>query len=168
MLYPRTTLAAYSRYGTVYRAEEFMKMLHTFTNVSHWSFRCMALGLGLLCPLHAGTIVFDNSTSPTGGSRCMLGTSGFITQYQSFSDGGGSSSLTDVKLLLQGSPTDSNSFSVDLYADSSTSPGSLLDHVGSLNDMSLIANASHLFDFPTAAFALSAKYPVLDWNKHCQ
>jgi hypothetical protein len=28
--------------------------------------------------------------------------------------------------------------------------------VGSLNDMSLIANASHLFDFPTVAFALSA------------
>jgi MYXO-CTERM domain-containing protein len=121
----------------------------TLSRFSRW-ISPATLGLALLCQAHAGTIVFDNSTSPTGGSRSFQ-----TNQYQSFSTGTGSFSLTDVEILLQGSPLDSNTLSIDLYGDSSTAPGSLLDHVGTFTDTSLIAGSAHLFDFATAAFALT-------------
>jgi hypothetical protein len=110
------------------------------------------VALSLALPSFGATILFNNLLAPGAGNRSPNPTSVF----QSFSNQAGSFSLTDVQLLLGGSPTDNNSFSVDLYADSSTKPtGGLIDHIGSLSDSSLIANTNHVYDFPTAAFALA-------------
>jgi len=125
-------------------------------NILILSSRClapMALGLVLFCPSVAATILFSNTPiSESAGNRPLVTSA----QYQSFSNGAGSFSLTDVEILLNGSPDTISSLSVDLRADSSTTPGALLDHIGTLPDSSLVPNSNTLFDFPTAAFALSA------------
>lgn len=109
------------------------------------------LSLATLVPGSASTVLFYDLEDPVVGSRTLL-----MPEYQSFSTGAGSFSLTDVQLLLNGNPADSNSFSVGLYADSSTTPGSLLVNLGSLNDMSLTLNCNCVYDFAVTPFALSA------------
>jgi PEP-CTERM motif-containing protein len=128
-----------------------IKRAKVFTTVQF----SVALLIGFALPtLSAGTIVFNNLAAPSGGSRSLVPDA----QFQSFSTGAGSFSLTDVMLLLSGGlgPTDTTSFSVDLYADSSTSPGSFLFNIGMKIDNTLTANCSCTYDFPTTAFALSA------------
>jgi hypothetical protein len=108
-------------------------------------------GLALICPARAA-VVFSNIPGVPDGDRSLIPDA----QFQSFSTGAGGFSLTDVMLLLSGGGADTNFFSVDLYADSSTSPGSLLFHIGSKVDNTLTISCNCIYDFPTAPFALSA------------
>ena len=109
------------------------------------------LGLAAIGPARAG-VIFDNITDNSIGNRSLTTTA----QYQSFSNLTAGMFLTDVQLLLSGNNTDSHVFSVDLYADSSTSPATLLDHIGSMSDSALTTGCACIYDFPVAAFALSA------------
>src|ERR1700676_4069069 len=86
------------------------------------------LGLAAIGPAGAG-VIFDNITDSSIGNRGLTTTA----QYQSFSNVTAGMFLTDVQLLLSGNNTDAHVFSVDLYADSSTSPATLLDHIGSMS-----------------------------------
>jgi hypothetical protein len=109
------------------------------------------LGLAAIGPARAA-VIFANLTDSSIGNRGLATTA----QYQSFSNVTAGMFLTDIELLLSGNNTDAHTFSVDLYADSSTSPGTLLDHIASMSDSSLTASCACVYDFPTAAFALSA------------
>lgn len=109
------------------------------------------ISLAMVVPAFASTVVFYNLEDAGIGDRSLL-----TPEYQSFSTGAGSFSLTDVQVLLNGSPTDSNTFSVGLYADSSTTPGSLLVSLGTLSDMSLTSSCNCIYDFVVTPFALSA------------
>jgi hypothetical protein len=78
--------------------------------------------------------------------------------YNSFSTGSSPVTLTDVKLQLDLIDTGGiGTISVGLYADSSTTPGSLLQALGTLSDSSLTLNVGGTFDFPVSpGFALAA------------
>jgi hypothetical protein len=109
------------------------------------------LALAAIGPARAG-VIFTNLTDNSIGSRGLASTA----QYQSFSNLTMGMFLTDVQLRLSGNNMDSHAFSVDLYADSSTSPATLLDHIGSMSDSALTTSCACVYDFPIAAFALSA------------
>ena len=111
------------------------------------------MGLAAICPAHAAGLIFANLTDSSLGSRTINPT----PEFQSFFNVAGGSFLTDVQLLLSGNNTDSHIFSVDLYANSSTSPGTLLGHIGSMSDSALIGSGNHVYDLPVAtSIALSA------------
>ena len=61
---------------------------------------------------------------------------GFGPLADSFTTGS-AAILVDVKFLLSGDPTSGSSTSVDLLGDASTSPGSVLAHLGTISDSSL-------------------------------
>lgn len=116
-----------------------------------YSLTALAVSFALTCPAGAA-VLFDNTLDSSIGDRSLVPTA----QFQSFSNGAGSFSLTDVKVVLNGNNTGSGSLSVSLLSDSSTSPGGLLDPIGSLSDSSLIANCNCIYDFPVLPFALTA------------
>jgi len=82
-------------------------------------------------------ILYDNLSVSSGGTASVSSLD-HGPLADSFSTGVSPTSLTDVKLLLGASaPVDGGSFSVTLLSDSSTSPGSLLTTIGTVNDSSL-------------------------------
>jgi PEP-CTERM motif len=99
---------------------------------------------------NAGTILYSNS----GDS---FTTNSQLTEvlYQSFSNGPSSLSLDDLKLVLDVKGTDTGTFTVGLYSDSSTAPGTLLLNIANVNDTSLTLTPT-TYDFPVADFALAA------------
>ncbi len=74
--------------------------------------------------------------------------------FNSFSTGSSVSVLTDVKLMLSGTPGVAQ-FTVSLLSDSSKSPGSLLATLGTFSDGTLTPSAS-VYNVPVAAYALAA------------
>lgn len=101
----------------------------------------------------SATILFNNFADPSVGNRSAFS----VSQFQSFSTGVGGFSLGDVQLLLEGpSLSDAASFSVGLYADSSTSPGSLISSLGTMNDSAVSNVGFTATDFSFSAISLSA------------
>jgi hypothetical protein len=128
-----------------------MKILGSAKFQVRYSLTALAMSFAIICPAGAA-VLFDNTLDSSIGDRSLVPTA----QFQSFSNGAGSFSLTDVKVVLNGNNTDNGSLSVGLFSDSSTSPGGLLDHIGSLSDSSLTANCDCIYDFPVLPFALTA------------
>jgi hypothetical protein len=98
----------------------------------------------------AGTILYNNIGD-------TLTTNSQLTEplYQSFSTGATSVFMDDLKLLLDVKGIDTGSFTVGLYADNSTAPGTLLLNIAIVTDASLTMTATS-YDFPVADFALAA------------
>lgn len=74
--------------------------------------------------------------------------------FNSFSTGSSVLVLTDVKMMLSGTPGVAH-FTVSLLSDSSNSPGSFLATLGTFSDGTLAASAS-VYDVAVAAYALAA------------
>jgi hypothetical protein len=106
-------------------------------------------------PAAAGTI-YDNSTQLSGGTALVTSAdNGPLAD--SFSTGATDVSLTDVQLLIGAdNPSDGGSFTVDLLSDSSTSPGSVLDTIGTINDSSLTTSLGLVDVALTTPYALTA------------
>jgi len=103
---------------------------------------------------NAQTVVFGNLNSQIKGYFPI----GPI--YASFSTGSGAVNLTDVQLKLESLDGMPNGFSVGLYADSSTTPGNLIQTLGSMQD-SAISGSGATYDFPVSpgiALAPNTRY----------
>jgi hypothetical protein len=101
-------------------------------------FLTIALTLSLTTTASA-TIIFD-TLAHTSTNYWALGGS---TIAASFSTGTTSFNLKDVSLVLADkTPSDGGSFSVSLFSDFGTSPGTLLTTIGTLNDSSLTTTAA--------------------------
>jgi len=112
---------------------------------------CILMLGSCLAPAQA-SVIFDNLLDPSTGSRSVVSPSG---EYQSFSTGPGGFVLGDVTVALLKGSASAGSFTVGLYADSSTSPGALLDTIGSMNDSALLSGIND-YDFPVAPTSLAA------------
>jgi len=107
-------------------------------------------------------VLYDNLGSPSDGVDRLTGWGPPL--FNSFSTGASGFNLTDVQLLLGGSPSP-GSFSVDLYSDSSTSPGVSLLNIGTLSDNELPLTLSvidFLLNTPYALAANTRYWLVLD------
>lgn len=104
----------------------------------------------LLCLASAANadVIYDNLGSPNFGVDPIAL---YGPLANSFSTGPSGFALADVQLLLTlyNSPAATGSVSVALYSDSSTSPGSLLLNIGTLNDSAL--SGLSVVDFPLAS-----------------
>lgn len=104
--------------------------------------------------VHADTILYNNLGAASDGSD-PIATNPFGPLFDSFSTGATPVNLTDVKVLLSGSPS-SATITVALLSDSSTSPGAVLDVIGTLSDNALSGTPT-VFDFPVVpSFPLAA------------
>jgi len=92
-------------------------------------------------------VLYDNLSSPSYGVDPLTGWGPPL--FNSFSTGASGFNLGDVQLLLSGSPSP-GSLSVDLYSDSSTSPGTPLLRIGILSDNELPLTLS-VVDFPLSS-----------------
>lgn len=80
----------------------------------------------------AAIYTFDN-TAPASVYSDPIVASG--TLYDSFSTGGQASSITDLELsLINPGPATSDLITIGLYADSSTTPGTLVSALGTISD----------------------------------
>jgi hypothetical protein len=74
---------------------------------------------------------------------------------------GAATTLNDVKLLLGTSFIDTSSSSVSLLSDNGTSPGSLIEHLGTISDSSLPMGSLAVVDFANftpVALAANTRY----------
>jgi hypothetical protein len=121
---------------------------------------CFLVCAGLLTTAaNAGSVVlFDNLSASSGFADGVDTTTGLGPLADSFSTGGASVFLTDVKLLLELQVTGAGggSMTVSLLSDNSTSPGSLLTTLATINDSDLIFGPPQVIDIPVASFALAA------------
>ena len=76
--------------------------------------------------------------------------------YDSFSTGADGFNLTSVELLVAAAGTPTGSFSVGLYSDASTSPGSLLTTLGTVSDNVLTSTPSVETFNLTSPYSLAA------------
>jgi hypothetical protein len=119
------------------------------------------LAAATLCFLFAGRatagVVYDNISGATGavsgGSARIASTNAPLAN--SFSTGGQSTLLTDVGLLLLAlNPSSGGSFSVSLLSDNSTSPGTTLTTIATVDDSALSATLG------TFSYQLPTPYPL--------
>ena len=96
--------------------------------------------------------LFDNLGDANVGNRTPF----VFHQYQSFSTGVSSFLFDDVKLSLDGDGSALTSFSIGLYADSSTTPGALIQDLGTLLDNAIPSGAFTVVDYSFAGIALLA------------
>ncbi len=98
--------------------------------------RLLALfgGLVLCGSLQASTVLFDNIAAFPDGSDPIAAIGPL---FDSFSTGANSGALSVVEFALSGDPTSGGSISVDLFADNSSSAGSLLANLGMIDDSQL-------------------------------
>jgi hypothetical protein len=111
------------------------------------------IGLSFAAALANGsTILFDS----TGGT--VNGSSGSqLPTYGSFSTGAATGALTGLEMeMLSSTPSDGLSLAVGLYADNSTSPGTLITSLGTIADSSLSTSPTLVNVALTANPALSA------------
>lgn len=95
-------------------------------------------------------VIYNNLSSPTNVTDAVGPAWGPLAD--SFSTPTSAFELTDVRVLLAGSPS-AGSITVSLLSDTSTSPGAVLETIGSLSDNSLSSTLT-AFDFPLAPYAL--------------
>ena len=113
--------------------------------------------LAALCAASYSTtqaqIIYSNLLSAPDGADQP---SNFGPLADSFSTGANPVALTEVDLNLAAAPGGSGATTVSLYSDSSTSPGTLLDTIGSIDDSALTGNLA-VYSFPLSTdFDLSA------------
>jgi PEP-CTERM motif-containing protein len=112
----------------------------------------------LLCGVRQAQsdVLYDNLGATTSAADPLSVDDNYVPSADSFSTGSSATNLLDVKVLLSGSPN-GGSIVVSLLSDDSTSPGSLITTIGTLNDSSL-TGAPTVFDFPLSTPAsLSAE-----------
>jgi len=111
--------------------------------------------VALICSAaNAQTVVFGNLNAP------LKGYLGIGPLYASFSTGSSATALTDVQLNLEFLDGDGAGFSVGLYADSNTTPGNLIQTIGSMTDSS-ISDSGATYNFPVSpgiALAANTRY----------
>ena len=125
--------------------------------------------MSLVSPVFAG-VVFDNlSVTPSTVSTNPDPLSGDGPQFASFSTGSASSGLTlsDVKLILAGDNTSTNSFTVSLVSDGPLVGGNpgpditnpVLATLGTFSDSTLSSTAT-VYDIPglSIVFAANTRY----------
>ena len=112
---------------------------------------CAVLMSCCLVPAASAEVLFDNLGYPSVGADGDLAHGPL---YASFSTVG-SNTLTDVSLLIGAdNPNDGGTFTIDLYSDSSTSPGSLLTALGTFDDSQLSSSLAVFSD--SVSYSLSA------------
>ena len=87
------------------------------------------------------TDLFNSLGGSSLGNNLVDSSAGSGPLYASFSTTG-AFTVTGVDLLLSSTYTSPGGFSVGIYADSATSPGSLLQNLGTFNDSSLSSTES--------------------------
>ena len=108
------------------------------------------VGAYLISATGNATVLYNNLGASSEGTDTA---SGFGPLYDSFSTGG-AVTLTDISLLLNASdPADGGTFTISLYNDSSTSPGSFIGS-STFNDF-LLSSSLGVFSEATS-FSLSA------------
>ena len=111
-------------------------------------------GMLLLAGSVKAGILYDNISPSTGamssGDAGVSSTNSSGPLGNSFSTGANPGSLTDVKLLLSAdSPTDGFASTVSLLSDSSTSPGTLISALGTVQDSALATSPTeNVIDIP--------------------
>jgi len=104
--------------------------MKTNTKIATLSILAVLFGITFAAPANAAAISFDNLNA-TSVDADSITTFGPIAG--SFSTDGFGTTLLEVSLKLSGT-ADAGSVDVQLLSDSSTSPGSLLSTIGTLND----------------------------------
>ena len=104
--------------------------MKTNTKIAKLSILAVLFGITFAAPANAAAISFDNLNA-TSVDADSIATFGPIAA--SFSTDGFGTTLLQVSLKLSGT-ADAGSVDVQLLSDSSTSPGSLLSTIGTLND----------------------------------
>ena len=115
------------------------------------------LALSLGSAAHAG-VVYDNLSAPFGGDGNLANP--VQDSADSFSTGA-AGTLGDVKLLLLATtPGDGGAITVNLLSDSSTSPGSVIEPLGTISDSSLSTSYStqDVSGFPPVALSAGTRY----------
>jgi hypothetical protein len=112
--------------------------------------KCFFLALLTTAAANAGTILYNNIGDPyTTNSQLTE------TLAQSFSTGSSALSLDDLQLVLDIKAPDTGSFTIGLYSDNSTKPGTQLLAIATVSDTTLTSTAT-TYDFPVADYALAA------------
>ena len=128
-------------------------------------FRCLVLAAATASLFTGSAVNADviyNNLPPISGSTGTDQASVDGPLFNSFSTGASTTTLADVTLLLSGDPTSGSQFTVSLLRDASTSPGAVLENLGTFND-SLLSTTTSTFDVPLSTpFALAADTRVLD------
>jgi MYXO-CTERM domain-containing protein len=111
--------------------------------------KCLTIcgGFLLALSLQGGTIIYDSTAGASAGADTITG---FGPLYDSFSTGVNSGALSGLELFLNGTVDSGESFSVGLYADSSTTPGTLITVLGIVSDSSL-SDTNSLIDVDLTA-----------------
>lgn len=116
----------------------------------------LLIGAGFLSWMAVGAaqadILYDNLSAGSAGADAV---SSLGPLSDSFSTGASGFTLNNVKFVLDASaPDDGGAVTVNLLADSSTSPGGLLDPLGVILDSQLISSLS-VVDVSFAGITLS-------------
>ncbi|MFI5331920.1 MAG: choice-of-anchor R domain-containing protein [Desulfobaccales bacterium] len=130
-----------------------MKKLNLMSPVKLTGMITLLACLFFLAGAAGATAVYDNLSIATGGPW-QFGPNNGTRFYDSFSTGAGGYNLGRVELLVNGSATSTGSFTVDLYSDNSTKPGSLLTILGTVNDNAFPSTGA------VATFNLSSPYAL--------
>jgi len=120
--------------------------------VRHYCQCLLILGCAVLATAAPGsqTVLFGNLNAPSKGYFPI----GPI--YASFSTGSTAATFTDLQLNLEFLDGEPSGFSVGLYADSNTTPGGLIQTIGSMLDNSISFDGG-TYDFPVSpGIALTA------------
>ena len=123
--------------------------------------------VGLLATAaNADSIIYDNISEATVGADPIAPPgAGVGPIYNSFSTGATAFTVTDVKLLLEVQGGMTGTVDVGLYSDSgNTTPGALLDPIGTVADTSLGFDPS-VVDFSGLSLSLAAG-TLLDRVEH--
>lgn len=123
-----------------------------WTNIAALSIVAALCGLGFVAPAKADAVRFNNLNAATVDAD-SIATYGPIAG--SFSTAEYASTLTQLSFKLSGS-SDNGSVTVQLLSDSSISPGSLLNTIGTINDTSLRSNLANYSLTPATPFSLAA------------
>jgi len=103
---------------------------------------CVAL---LASGANAQTVLYGNLSDHINGYT------GIGPLYNSFSTGSAALLLTDVKVWVELTRSGTTgSFTVALYADNNTFPGTQLATIGSMNDTSIATSPGQVYDFPVS------------------
>jgi hypothetical protein len=119
------------------------------STISAGGFALALLFLSAAATPAAADVLYNNLPPlATSGGTAAVSTADHGPLGDSFSTGSTAENLTDVELLIDVGNVDppADSFTVDLYSDSSTSPGSLLDTIATVDDSSL-TNSLAVYDF---------------------
>jgi hypothetical protein len=115
------------------------------------SVRFNLIFVGIIASINANAAVIYNDLSDISARASNVQ----HTLADSFSTGSGSESLTDVKLLLGNTSYSTGSFTVSLFSDNNTAPGTLDAVLGTIQDNTL-SNSFTIVDLAVSGIALSA------------